>query len=169
MYILKTRRLILREVSLNDADFILELINEPAWHEFIVSHTINTREKAKVYIEEKLISHYKENHFGLWIVEKNDGLTPIGICGLLKRDSLDIIDLGFAFLSCHWGQGFANEAATASLNYAKNKLKANKIAAITSPKNIRSIAMLETMGFCYESEFSHTGSSEVLSLYLITL
>lgn len=164
MLILKTKKLILREVSCNDADFILKLMNEPAWHEFIAHHTINTKQKA-----EKYIAHYKENNFGLWIVEKSVNSTPIGICGLLKRDSLDTIDLGFAFLSCHWGQGFASEAATASLKYAENTLKFKKVAAITSPLNLRSICMLETMGFQYKSEFSHPGSNEVLSLYQIRL
>ena len=168
MNILKTKRLLLREVSTDDADFILKLINEPAWHEFIYNHSTDTIEKASDYIEQKMIAMYQKLGFGLWIVEKIQNAEPIGICGLLKRDTLNCIDLGFAFSADYWGQGFASEASIGALIYARNKLKAQRVIAITDPLNTRSVKLLEKIGFVYESKFSHQGSDEILSLYAKT-
>ncbi len=168
MNILKTKRLLLREVSTDDADFILKLINEPAWHEFIYNHSTDTIEKASDYIEQKMIAMYQKLGFGLWIVEKIQNAEPIGICGLLKRDTLNCIDLGFAFSADYWGQGFASEASIGALIYARNKLKAQRVIAITDPLNTRSVKLLEKIGFVYESKFSHPGSDEILSLYAKT-
>ncbi len=158
----------MREVSIDDSAFILKLINEPAWHEFISSHSIDTIEKASEYIEQKMITMYKKHGFGLWVVEKTDDAVPIGICGLLKRDSLHCIDLGFAFLEDFWGQGFAFEASTGSLMYVRSELKAQNVVAISNPLNTRSVKLLKKMGFIYESKFSHPGADEVLSLYAKT-
>ncbi len=155
----------MREASFDDSEFILKLVNEPAWHEFISSHSIDSIEKASEYVEQKMIAMYQRYGFGLWVVEKIDDAIPIGICGLLKRDSLPYIDLGFALLSKYRGQGFAFEASMGSLMYARNKLKMQKIVAISNPSNTRSVKLLEKMGFLYESKFSHPGSDEVLSLY----
>lgn len=168
MIIVKTNRLLLREASTDDSEFILKLINEPAWHEFISKHSIDTIEKASEYIEQKMKAMYQTLGFGLWVVEKTDDATPIGICGLLKRDSLQYIDLGFAFLADYWGQGFALEASIGCLKYASNEIKSQKILAITDPSNTRSVKLLEKAGFIYESNFSHPGSDEILSLYATT-
>jgi RimJ/RimL family protein N-acetyltransferase len=124
MTVLKTNRLLLREVSTDDSEFILKLINQPAWKQFISNHSIDTIEQASEYIEQKIITMYQKVNFGLWLVEKIDDAVPIGICGLLKRDSLQSIDLGFTFLADYWGQGFATEASIASIKYAKSEIKA---------------------------------------------
>ncbi len=168
MIILKTNRLLLREASVDDSEFILKLVNEPAWQKFISNLSIDTIEKASEYIEQKLITMYQKFGFGLWVVERTDDKIPIGLCGLLKRDSLQNIDLGFAFLSDYWGRGFATEAAIASLMYAEKEIKVKKIVAITHPLNISSVKLLERAGFIYEETFSHPGSDEVLSLYAKT-
>lgn len=169
MSILKTDRLILRQASINDSEFILALLNEPAWHEFIATHSIDTLEKSAEYIEQKLLAMYREHGFGLWLVETIDGLVPVGLCGLLKRESLPHLDLGFALLAQYSGQGFAFEAAMASLAYARNELREQTVLAISKPSNRRSIALLKKLGFGYESEFSHPGSTEVLWLYATAL
>lgn len=168
MIVSTTNRLLLREASTDDSEFILKLINEPAWHKFISNHSVDTIEKASEYIEQKMIAMYQKFGFGLWVVEKIDDAIPIGICGLLKRDSLHNIDLGFAFLADYWGQGFALEASISCLKYAKSEIKAKKIVAITDPLNTRSVKLLEKAGFIYESNFSHPGSNDVLSLYAKT-
>ena len=165
MDIIKTQRLTLREATIEDATFILALLSEPAWHQFIASHSIDSLEKASEYIEEKMLASYREHGFGLWLVESIAESTPVGICGLLQRDTLPHPDLGFALLSQHWGQGFAFEAAAACLAYAQDTLSLQQLLAIAKPLNQRSIALLEKLGFRYESGFSHPGSDEVLSLY----
>ena len=158
----------MREASIDDAEFILKLVNEPAWHEFISNHSINTLEEASEYIELKMVAMYQQFDFGLWVVETVDNAIPIGICGLLKRDSLPSIDLGFAFLSRHWGQGFAYEASICCLKYAEFKLGMQTILAITNPSNKRSVNLLRKMGFQYDKTYSHPGSDEILSLYAKT-
>lgn len=165
MVIAKTNRLIIREASTSDAEFILTLLGEPAWHQFIAPNSIDSIETASDYIEQKLLASYREHGFGLWLVETIDGSAPIGICGLLKRDTLPQPDLGFALLSKYWGQGLALEAATASLVYAQETLALQQLLAIVKPINHRSITLLEKLGFRHESGFSHPGSDEVLSLY----
>ena len=165
MIVSETARLAIREATAADALFFLALMNEPAWHQFIYSHSIDTCEKAADYIEERVIASYQSLGFGLWVVEKRDEAKPIGLCGLLKREVLDAIDLGFAFLSAYEGQGFAKEAAIESLDYARRVIGAPNVLAITDPCNARSIKLLEALGFVYKSGFSYPDSAEVLSLY----
>ncbi len=168
MIIYKTNRLQARQATTADAEFILKLLNEPAWHQFIANHSIDTLEKASDYIQQKLLASYANFGFGLWVIEKSDGATPIGLCGLLKRESLEILDIGFAFLSRYRHQGFASEAAIETMNYAKHTLKQDSVAAITDPLNKSSIKLLENIGFKYLSTFSHPGSDKILSLYVKT-
>lgn len=169
MIISTSKRLALREATLADAEFYLRLMNEPAWHQFIYQHEMNTTEKIVEYLEQKVIPAYQTLGFGFWVVELQDEKHPIGICGFIKRDTLEHADLGFAFLKSHWGKGYAFEAAEASLNYAKSNLNEDKILAITLPENSRSSRLLERLGFELESNFSHPGSDEVLSLFSIDI
>lgn len=162
---LKSDRLNLREATKSDSDFILELINQPAWKKYISKHSIKTQEQACTYIEEKLIVMYREHGFGMWVVESTNETSPVGLCGLLKRDSLKFIDLGFGFLPKYWGKGFATEASALCLHYAFERLNTPKVLAITVPCNDRSIRLLENLRFSYKEEYFHPGSSEVLSLY----
>ncbi|MFK7804535.1 MAG: GNAT family N-acetyltransferase [Anaerolineae bacterium] len=164
-----TGRLNLREATTADAEFFLTLLNEPAWLKFISQHEMRTHEHVVEYLETKIIPSYSANGFGFWVVELKADQQPIGICGFIKRDSLEHADLGFAFLEAVWGQGYAFEAAVASLKYAKINLSEPKILAITLPENKRSSSLLERLGFDLESTFSHSGSDEILSLYSLTL
>ena len=163
--IFKTKRLQLREASIQDAPFIMKLVSEPAWHENISTNSINTLEKASEYIEQKMMAMYKDFGFGLWVIEKLEDSTPVGICGLLQRETLPGIDIGYALLEKYWGNGYAFEATNGCLDYAKNKLNADKVLAITKKENLRSVNLLEKTGFKYESDFSHPGTTEKLALY----
>jgi ribosomal-protein-alanine N-acetyltransferase len=98
MEILQTRRLTLSEATLSDIPLIFKLLNSPNWLEFIGDRNIRTLEDAEKYIQNSLIKSYRENGFGLWKVELKSDKTPIGLCGLLKREMLDFPDLGFAIL-----------------------------------------------------------------------
>ena len=165
MTILKSQRLLLREATVEDSEFILQLMNEPAWREFIASHSITNTEKAAEYIKNRLIAMYSQLGFGLWVVETKKGGEPVGLCGLIKRPWLTSVDLGFAFLESHWGNGFAYEAATACLKYACRHIKTKQVAAITVPHNARSIKVLEKIGFYYLSNCTNPDTAELLSLY----
>lgn len=144
--ILETERLSFREFNLEDSDFVLELVNSPKWIEFIGDRNVRTQAEAKEFLENNLIKSYKENGFGLWVVVLKETNTSIGMCGLVNRDTLEDIDIGFAMLPEYFGSGYGYEIANATINYAKNILHLDKIVGITNPNNIASIKLLNKIG-----------------------
>lgn len=148
--VLRTPRLVLRRVTLDDAAFILELVNQPSWLQYIGDKGVRNLDDAKRYLEQGPLDMYRRLGFGLFRVELKSRGEPLGLCGLLRRDTLDAIDIGFAFLPQHWKQGYAYESAAAVLDYAGNVLKQPRVLAITSPDNNRSICLLEALGFTFE-------------------
>ena len=161
-YILETERLTLREFIPADAAFILELVNSPGWIQFIGDRNIKTTEQAIAYLENGPIKSYRENRFGLAMVETKDGKIPIGMCGIIKRDNLDSPDIGFAFLPEFTRKGYAFEIATATLAYASSQLKLPIIYAITVPDNIRSISLLEKIGLKFIKKIRSPENEELL-------
>ncbi len=147
MIVLETERLTLRHASLDDADFMLGLLNEPSFLEFIGDRGVRTVDDARRYIDERFVASYERNGFGLWIVERKDERGAIGICGLVKRETLDEPDLGFAFLPRFWSLGYAKESATAVRDFAFGPLALPRLLAITSDHNAQSIRLLERLGF----------------------
>ena len=148
--ILETERLLLRHHTLDDAPFVLRLLNEPAWLRFIGDRGVRTLEDARGYIETKLIGSYRRHSFGLYLVALKGDAGPIGMCGLIRRESLEDVDLGFAFLSQHWGHGYAQEAGAAVLAHARGAHGLKRIVAVTKVDNHASIKVLERLGFRYE-------------------
>lgn len=167
-YIVETERLMLRELTLGDTAFIVELVNSPGWIKYIGDRNIKTVEQAKAYLENGPIKSYMENGFGLWLVETKDNKKPIGMCGLLRRDYLDHPDIGFAFLPASIGKGFGFEAAMATLIFAKDNLKLSSVLAITMPDNNASIKLLEKIGMKFMKSFSSPANHEELLLYQIS-
>jgi RimJ/RimL family protein N-acetyltransferase len=163
--ILETERLTLREFELSDAKFIVELVNSPNWLEFIGDRNIRTEAAAADYLESSPIKSYKELGFGLSMVQLKDG-TPIGMCGILKRNFLDHPDIGFAFLPQFEEQGYAFEIATATMIHARKKLNIKTILAVTLPKNNRSIRLLEKMGFKFRRTIFVSSENEELMLFI---
>jgi len=147
---LKTSRLILRELTLDDAAFILELLNEPAFIEFIGDRGVRNIEDAQGYITKGPNASYARHGFGLWLVQKKESFESIGICGLIKRDSLPDIDIGYAFLARSWSQGYAVEAALAVKDFAIKTLSLKRLVAITNQDNYSSIKVLEKIGLKFE-------------------
>jgi RimJ/RimL family protein N-acetyltransferase len=162
--ILTTERLILRELVFSDASFIIELLNDPGYIKHIANKNVNNLEQAKNYIENTFIKSYLENGFGLYLVEKNDK-TPIGICGLVKRDIIEDVDIGYAFLEKHCKKGYALEASKAVMNYAKNTLSLSRIVGITTRENSSSIALLTKLGLNYKKDIKFN-SKETLMLFV---
>src|SRR3982750_718510 len=120
--VLETDRLILRHLAPEDAEFILRLLNEPSWLRFIGDKGIRTLEDARSYILKGPVEMYARLGFGLYLVELKEGLVPTGLCGLIKRDSLKDVDIGFAFLPEYWGRGYAYESAAAVMTYGRDAL-----------------------------------------------
>ena len=162
--ILETERLILRQFELTDAKFIVELVNTPGWIEFIGDRNIRADDAAIHYLQNGPIKSYRENGFGLSMVELKDG-TPIGMCGILRRDTLESPDIGFSFLPEFMGKGYAFEMADATLNYAKTKLNLELILAITVPTNKKSIRLLEKIGLQFKQTIYTADKNEELMLF----
>jgi RimJ/RimL family protein N-acetyltransferase len=146
MLVLETERLVLRPFTMDDAPFILTLLNEPSFLRYIGDKKVRTLEDARQYLLNGPIASYERNGFGLCLVELKDSQTAIGMCGLLKREELPDPDIGFAFLPDFWNKGFAFEAAAAVMNDARARLKLNRILAIVNPDNYASIKLLERLG-----------------------
>lgn len=150
MKVIETERLTLRRLSTEDADFILSLLNDPAFLRFIGDKGVRTLEEARKYIANGPVEMYARLGFGLYLVELKDDGTPIGLCGLIKRDGLDDVDIGFAFLPEFRAKGYAYEAAAATMDYGKDVLGLARIVAITSPDNAASGRLLEKLGLRFE-------------------
>ena len=150
MNVCETERLILRWLSADDAAFILELVNDPGWLRFIGDRGVRTLEDARGYILNGPVAMYHREGFGLYLVELKHSATPIGMCGLIKRPSLEDVDIGFAFLPAFCGQGYAYESASATMAYAQDTLGLQRVVAIVNPDNQRSIGLLTKLGMSFE-------------------
>lgn len=165
MIILETERLRLRTVNVDDAPFYLELINDPGWIKNIGDKGIRTLDGARESLQNGPIDMQQRLGFSLYVVERKlDGL-PMGLCGLIKRDSLDDIDMGYAFLPQFRGQGYAREAAGAVLRYGKDSFDLKRLLAITSPVNHGSYSLLEELGFKLEKLVVLKGETRETRLY----
>jgi RimJ/RimL family protein N-acetyltransferase len=167
--ILETDRLSLRQLTTNDTAFIIELVNSPGWLAYIGDRQVRTEVQARTYLENGPLASYAANGFGLWLVElkpdRTPNRTPIGMCGLLKRETLENPDIGFAFLPAYTGQGFALEIASATMAYAKNTLNLPVISAIVLPTNTASIKLLGKLGLTYVRPITSPTSDEELLLF----
>lgn len=169
MLVLETQRLNLRWLKDDDAEFILDLLNQPSWLEFIGDRGVRDLEDAKSYINNGPLTMIRQHGFGLFLVEtKSDG-RAIGLCGLLKRETLDDVDIGFAFHPDSWGRGYAKEAATGCVEYAQLRFGLERLVAVTMPTNQASIALLKAVGMQYQQEISLGGNEEVLYLFSMKL
>jgi RimJ/RimL family protein N-acetyltransferase len=167
MKIIETKRLVLRHMKTEDAKFMLELLNEPAWIKYIGDRGIRTIDEAKKYIEDGPMTMYEEKGFGLYLVELKESETPIGICGLIQRDFLKDVDLGFAIHSKYWGNGYACEATQATLIYGNEVLGFQRIAGFTSLDNEKSANLLLKLGMTEEGNIKFASTSEDVRLFTI--
>ena len=159
---LETDRLTFRQLTLADAPFIVELVNTPGWLRFIGERNIKTSEQAENYLENGPIASYAQNGFGLYGVELKSEKTLIGMCGLIKRETLPDPDIGFAFLPEFTGSGFAFEAANAVMSLATNTLKLPVVLAITLPENEPSRKLLEKIGLKFVRMTSSPDKEELM-------
>ena len=150
MKVLETERLALRWLTAEDAPFILELLNDPAWLRFIGDRGVRTTEQARKYIMNGPIAMVERLGFGLYLTQRKSNGVPMGICGLIKRDGLDDIDIGFAFLPQFCGNGYAFEAAAAVMVHGKTTFGLRRIVGITSSDNTGSIKLLEKLSLKFE-------------------
>jgi RimJ/RimL family protein N-acetyltransferase len=167
MTIIESNRLLLREMTVDDAAFILDLLNQPSFIQFIGDRGVRTLDDARQFILTRYIALYRRLGFGLYLTLLREGQIPIGICGLIKRDGLDDVDVGYAFLPQYWSQGYASESVSAVLEYAKNTLGIRRILGITTPDNTGSIRVLEKAGLKFERIIQLPGEQTKLKLFAL--
>ena len=165
MKILETRRAILREIVETDAEFILDLLNQPSFIRYIGDRNVRTIEQSREFIENRFRKSYRDFAYGLYAVELKETSAPVGICGFVKRDDLPDADIGFAFLPQFCGKGYALESAEAVMKYGRDVLNFTRVLAITSQDNESSIKLLEKLGFEFEGLMKLSHSDEEIKLF----
>jgi RimJ/RimL family protein N-acetyltransferase len=164
-----TGRLTLREFVDEDAPFIVTLLNQPSFLRFIGDKKVRTIEDARMYIQIGPRENYKRYGFGQYLVQLKETNKAIGMCGLVKRDTLEHPDLGFAFLPEAWGKGYAFEAASAVLKHTQDALSLSRILAITNPDNDASIKRLGRLGFQFECLKRLSTDADQVKLFSLNL
>lgn len=157
-----TKRLSLTPLSLQNADFIVQLLNTAGWIKFIGDRNIKSILDAEAYIQ-GILAKTSVNY---WVVTLKEEKTPIGIITLIKREYLEHHDLGFAFLPSFSGNGFAHEASICVLNYLLDNTQHKTLLATTLKENASSIKLLQKLGFSYTKEIINEG--DTLQVYSIS-
>ena len=165
MSIAETNRLIISELSLEDAPFFLKLVNTPNWIKYIGDRNVKTVKEAEDYLLNGTLKSYEEFGFGFYKLHHKEENKTIGTCGLIKREQLEAVDLGFAFLPEFEGKGFGYEAALAIITLAKKRFHLKKLLAITLPMNSSSIKLLHKLGFIYQKSVKPFDDDEELLLF----
>ena len=168
MIVRETKRLLLRELLASDAAFMLELLNSEGWIRYIGDRNVHTVDEAEKYLLNGAIKSYAVNGFGLWMIEDRLKSAPVGICGLIRREGLDDVDLGFALLPEYTGSGLAGEAAAASIQIAR-EMEPTRLVAITTTDNHSSIRLLEKLGFVFDRIMSLPNETTILNLFVLEL
>jgi RimJ/RimL family protein N-acetyltransferase len=169
MQTLTTERLSIRPFTLDDTPFILEQLNEPSFIQNIGDRNVRTLEDACAYLTNGPIGSYAKNGFGLCLVTLKETGEAIGMCGLIKREALDDVDIGYAFLPRFWSKGYAVEAAQAVKQFAKETLGLKRLVAIVDPANTSSIRVLEKIGMRYEKIVKLSTDDIDLKLFAVEL
>lgn len=165
----ETERVRLRRLHTADAAFLLELLNQPSWLEFIGDRNVRSAAQARDYLVQRIDAQFERYGYGMWGVELRVHAPlmtgqPVGLVGLVKRDYLPEPDLGFALLDAYAGRGLAYEAACAVLPLARAR-GLTRLLAITDPDNRRSIALLHRLDFELEGAQAVPGSTQLVQRY----
>jgi RimJ/RimL family protein N-acetyltransferase len=147
---IETARLALTRLSGDDGEFIIRVLNEPSFLRYIGDRGVRTLDDARRYIRDGPAAGYARYGHGLMRVGLKPGGTPIGMCGVLRRDTLPEPDLGFSLLPEYWSQGYAFEAAEAVMRHARGVLHLGRILAITTTDNEPSMRLLGKLGFRFD-------------------
>lgn len=170
--IVRTERLRLRLLHRGDAAFYLELLNDPAFIEHIGDRGVRTLADAERSIENGPVTMQRTRGHSMYLVEAHgDGAAagvPVGVSGLVKRETLEDVDIGYAFLPSYRGRGYALEAARGVVAHART-LGIARLAAITTPGNAASIALLLRLGMRFEGSRTIVAGEPELNFYRMDL
>lgn len=163
--VLTTKRLALHRFTLDDAPFAFELVNDPAFLRYIGDRGVRTLDDARAYLINGPLASYERHGFGLFKVIRKATGQPVGMCGLLKRDTLEDVDVGYAFLPAFRSQGYAAEAVAGTIDYARRTHQLRRVVAIVQPDNSASIKVLERAGFTLERQVQMSADAQPLQLF----
>jgi len=163
--IVETPRLNIRELTVDDAEFVFGLVNEPSFLANIGDKGVRNLEDARQFILEGPWASHREQGYGQFLVELKEGGDQIGVCGLLYREALDVSDIGCAFMPQYWRRGYAFEAACAVMEYGRSTLGIEKIVGLTSEENVASIKALEKLGMSFERMVKMSDDDPGTALY----
>ena len=152
-----------------DADFILELLNDPSFIRNIGDRKVRTLDGAKAYITDGPVASYAKNGFGLYLVELKESSESMGMCGLIRRNTLKDVDIGYAFLPKFWSKGYAFEAAQVMKQYAREEIGLKRLVAVVDPDNLPSIHLLEKLGMRFEKMVRLSADDIDLKLFAVEL
>jgi RimJ/RimL family protein N-acetyltransferase len=163
--LLETQRLVIRELTLEDAPFFFELVNDPDWIRFIGDRNVQTVDDAKDYLQNRIFKSYEESGFGFYAVVLKSSNEVMGISGFVKRDELEHVDVGFAFLPKGRGKGYAFESTEALMNYGVKTFNFQKVLAIANNDNEPSHHLLKKLGFTFEKYVKLHDEEDEISLF----
>ena len=163
--VLLTERLRLRRLTLDDAGLMLDIWNDPAFIRNVSDRGIRTIEDARQAMVEGPLKLYETYGYGPFRIGLAGDDTPVGICGLFRREGLDVPDIGYALLPDYYARGYAYEAAAAVVNHARSDLEIDHLVAIISPENSRSIHLVRKLGLEFERMIRLPGDDHDVSLY----
>ena len=165
MTILLAERTIVDRISEEDAPFFVELVNTPGWLRFIGARQVSDVDDALKYLRNGFLRSYRDHGFSYYLVRRELDQKAMGVCGFLKKPELQNPDFGFAFLPQHVNQGYAHEACWAVLEYGVTTFGFEVLDAVTVPDNVRSIRLLEKLGFQREGTLKEASTKETLVLF----
>jgi ribosomal-protein-alanine N-acetyltransferase len=167
--VVRTERLLLRRFRTSDADFVLLLLNEPSFREYIGDKGVATMADAVAYIEQGPMANFEKFGYGALVVERLEDGERAGMCGLFRRENLDMPDLGFAMLSRYFRLGYATEASLGVIDWARETLRLPRIAAIVDDGNQRSRMLVEKLGFGFVGLYRMPDEDSELRCYTMDL
>ncbi len=147
---LETEHLRLRWLTLDDAELMLAIWNDPAFIRHVGDRGIRTIDEARAAMAKGALQLYEKYGYGPYHMALKDDDTAIGICGLFRRDNLDDPDIGYGVLPEYCGKGYGYEGSRAVMQHARSNLALDRVIAIISPDNEASIGLIRKLGLRFE-------------------
>ena len=139
-----TERLILREFRNEDITAVTAMLAEPDVAQFLGHEPADRSEAWRMMAT--MLGHWALRGYGMWIVELRASGEVVGRVGPWQPEEWPGFEVGWTIAKPHWGNGYAGEAARASIDWARRELGVERIISCIDPVNTRSIAVARKLG-----------------------